>query len=198
MTVEALDNGYTIEYTYSDKKSDTVPQFTDAGSYTVYYRVFGANYNENRDSYTVTIAHKELTVTNPGNQNKTYDGAEFGEGITVTGNVDDQFTVTYTVNGKPFEGTPAFADAGTYEITYTVSGKNYKSVNDVYTITITKAQGTIDTSAVQKDYTYNGKEQIVDLDGVKWTGDGELSHTENKFTDVPEGGSFVITFDQLS
>lgn len=193
VTVEALDNGYTIEYTYSDKKSDTVPQFTDAGSYTVYYRVFGANYNENRDSYTVTIAHKELTVTNPGNQNKTYDGAEFGEGITVTGNVDDQFTVTYTVNGKPFEGTPAFADAGTYEITYTVSGSNYKSVNDVYTITITKAQGTIDTSAVQKDYTYNGKEQIVDLDGVKWTGDGELSHTENKFTDVPEGGSFVIT-----
>lgn len=86
-------------------------------------------------------------MTNPGNQNKTYDGAEFGEGITVTGNVDDQFTVTYTVNGKPFEGTPAFADAGTYEITYTVSGKNYKSDNGGYTITITKAQGTIDTSA---------------------------------------------------
>jgi len=33
VTVEALDAGYTIEYTYSDKKSDTVPQFTDAGSY---------------------------------------------------------------------------------------------------------------------------------------------------------------------
>lgn len=193
VTVEALDAGYTIEYTYSDKKSDTVPQFTDAGSYTVGYRVFGANYIEKSGSYTVTIAPKELTVTNPGNQNKTYDGAEFGEGITVTGNVDDQLTVTYTVNGKPFEGTPAFADAGTYEITYTVSGSNYKSVNDVYTITITKAQGTIDTSAVQTDYTYNGAEQVVDLSGVKWTGDGNRSNTKNKFTDVPDGGSFVIT-----
>jgi len=157
------------------------------------YRVFGANYIEKSGSYTVTIAPKELTVTNPGNQNKTYDGAEFGEGITVTGNVDDQLTVTYTVNGKPFEGTPAFADAGTYEITYTVSGSNYKSVNDVYTITITKAQGTIDTSAVQTDYTYNGAEQVVDLSGVKWTGDGNRSNTKNKFTDVPDGGSFVIT-----
>lgn len=68
-----------------------------------------------------------------------------------------------------------------------------KSVNDVYTITITKAQGTIDTSAVQTDYTYNGAEQVVDLSGVKWTGDGNRSNTKNKFTDVPDGGSFVIT-----
>lgn len=191
--VEALDNGYTIEYTYNNIKSATAPQFVNANNYTVDYRVFGANYIEKSGSYTVTIAPKELTVTNPGNQNKTYDGAEFGEGITVTGNVDGQFTITYTVNGKPFEGTPAFADAGTYEITYTVSGSNYKSVNDVYTITITKAQGTIDTSAVQKDYTYNGAEQVVALSGVKWTGDGVRSNTENKFTGVPENGTFVIT-----
>ncbi len=193
VTVGPFDEGYTIEYTYNNEKSDTAPQFTDAGSYTVYYRVFGANYNENRDSYTVTIAHKELTVTNPGNQNKTYDGKNFGEGITVTGYVDGQFTITYTVNGEAYVGVPSFVDAGTYEITYTVSGSNYKTVNDGYTITITKAQGTIDTSAVQTDYTYNGAEQVVDLSGVKWTGDGELSHIENKFTDVPEGGSFVIT-----
>lgn len=193
VTVGPFVEGYTIEYTYNNEKSDTAPQFTDAGSYTVYYRVFGANYNENRDSYTVTIAHKELTVTNPGNQNKTYDGKNFGEGITVTGYVDGQFTITYTVNGEAYVGVPSFVDAGTYEITYTVSGSNYKTVNDGYTITITKAQGTIDTSAVQTDYTYNGAEQVVDLSGVKWTGDGELSHIENKFTDVPEGGSFVIT-----
>lgn len=193
VTVEALDAGYTTEYTYNNKKSDTVPQFVDAGSYKVDYRVSGANYKENTGFYTVTIAQKELTVINPGNQNKIYDGAEFGEEITVEGNVDDQYTVTYTVNGEPFEETPSFVDAGTYEITYTVSGNNYISVSDGYTITITKAQGTIDTSEVQTDYTYNGEEQVVDLGGVKWTRDGELSHTENKFTDVPEGGSFVIT-----
>ena len=191
--VEALDNGYTIEYTYSDKKSDTVPQFTDAGSYTVGYRVFGANYIEKSGPYTVTIAPKELTVTNPEIQSKTYDGTEFDVGITVTGNVAKQYTVTYTVNGEPFGGTLAFVDAGTYEITYTVSGKNYKSDNGGYTITITKAQGTIDTSAVQTEYTYNGEEQVVDLSGVKWTGDGVRSNTENKFTGIPENGTFVIT-----
>ena len=193
VTVEAFDAGYTTEYTYNNKKSDTVPQFVDAGSYTVSYRVFGANYKDNTGFYTVTIAQKELTVINPEIKSKTYDGTEIDVGITVTGDVDKQYTVTYTVNGEPFEGTPSFVDAGTYEITYTVSGKNYKSDNGGYTITITKAQGMIDTSAVLTDYTYTGKEQIVDLDDVKWSGDGELSHSENKFTDVPEGGSFVIT-----
>lgn len=54
--VEALDNGYTIEYTFNNEKFATAPQFVNANNYTVDYRVFGANYKENRGSYTVTIA----------------------------------------------------------------------------------------------------------------------------------------------
>ena len=125
-------------FTYSTAQegtySETIPQGTAAGNYTVWYKLTGdANHNDVAATEVtgVSIAQKEVTVSGITAENKTYDGTTTAAlvctGATITGKVDsDELTVTAT-------GTFADANVGTgktvtiSEITLNGAGvANYK------------------------------------------------------------------------
>ena len=72
-------NGQQVEFTYSAAENGTysaaVPAFTDAGTYTVYYKANSTGHAEATGSFTVTIARMEIARTMfVKNLSKTYDG----------------------------------------------------------------------------------------------------------------------------
>ena len=89
VTAGKLDTKYgTIQYSLSRSASSfstTIPTKTDAGTYKVYYKVFGNDeYNDVNRTYTltVTIAPQELTIKDVTIAPKTYDGTTTA---TITG-----------------------------------------------------------------------------------------------------------------
>ena len=72
-------NGQKVEFTYSAAENGTysaaVPAFTDAGTYTVYYKANSTGHTEAAGSFTVTIARMEIARTTfVKNLSKPYDG----------------------------------------------------------------------------------------------------------------------------
>lgn len=72
-------NGQQVEFTYSAAENGTysaaVPAFTDAGTYTVYYKTNSTGHTEATGSFTVTIARMEIARTTfVKNLSKPYDG----------------------------------------------------------------------------------------------------------------------------
>ena len=72
-------NGQKVTFTYSASENGAygaaVPAFTDAGTYTVYYKANSTGHTEAAGSFTVTIDPMEIARTTfVKNLNKTYDG----------------------------------------------------------------------------------------------------------------------------
>lgn len=171
ITVSA--SGATITYKKEDDAdySATNPQFINAGTYTVYYKISKANYNDVTGSATVQINPKSVTITGLSASDKVYDGTT---SATPTG--------TATVSGKVgtddvsvSAGTAAFADANvgtgkTVTFTgYTLSGakaNNYTlSAQPSATANITQAALTV--TAKPKTITYG---DAPANDGVEYSG----------------------------
>ena len=75
----AAVNGQKVTFTYSASENSTysaaVPAFTDAGTYTVYYKANSTGHTEAAGSFTVTIGPMEIARTTfVKNLSKTYDG----------------------------------------------------------------------------------------------------------------------------
>lgn len=71
-------DGTTVTFTYSDKgdgdyTSDR-PTFTDAGTYTVYYKAEAANHKTATGTFTVTIAPLPISLLSVERISKSYDG----------------------------------------------------------------------------------------------------------------------------
>ena len=109
ITAGMTDHG-TMQYSLTEngKYSQNIPTGTDAGAYTVWYRVIGdPNHNDTEPaSVPVRIGKKPLTITGVTAASKTYDGTT-NAGITSV--TFDNVTLTrdtdYTV-------TASFDDAG--------------------------------------------------------------------------------------
>ena len=146
ITAGMTDHG-TMRYSLTENGtySQDIPTGTDAGAYTVWYRVIGdANHNDTAPaSVAVSIRQKPLTITEVTAASKTYDGTT-NAGITSV--TFDNVTLTrdtdYTV-------TASFDDASVgsvKNITATVTligpaAKNYALEQSSFTTTgsITKA-----------------------------------------------------------
>ena len=68
-----------VTFTYSDKEDGNytsgVPTFTDAGTYTVYYKAEAANHEPATGTFTVTIAPLPIRLLSVSSISKTYDGS---------------------------------------------------------------------------------------------------------------------------
>ena len=120
ITAGSVTSGGTMQYSLTENGtySQDIPTGTDAGAYTVWYRVIGdANHNDTAPaSVAVSIGKKPLTITGVTAASKPYDGTT-NAGITsvtfdgVTLNRGTDYTVTASFddasagNGKNITAT---------------------------------------------------------------------------------------------
>ena len=147
ITAGSVANYGTMQYSLTENGtySQDIPTGTDAGTYTVWYRVIGdANHNDTAPaSVAVSIGKKPLTITKVACADKIYDGTTTVEPTSV---IFDNMTLN---RGTDYTVTARFDDASVgngKNITATVSlmeqtAKNYALEQSSFMTTgsITKA-----------------------------------------------------------
>ena len=139
--------------------SAILPKATDAGTYTVYYRVDETtNYKSlSAQSFTVTIAKADPVYTAPtAISDLVYDGNE--QALVTSGSSN----VTYSMNGTSYSTTlPKATDAGTYTVYYRVDETtNYKALSaQSFTVTIAKANPIYTAPSAITGLIYNKESQ---------------------------------------
>ena len=187
----------TMEYSLDGTTyAATIPQGTNAGSYTVYYRVKGdANHNDiAAQNFSVTIASK--TVESPtitlGQTSYTYDGNAKEPTVTVmdggTAISSTEYSVSYTNN----------INVGTATVTITdVEGGNY-AVSGSKTFAISSADGSLTPPAGKTNLVYNGAAQDLITAGTSTTGTVQYSLDGTTYTTtLPQGtdvGSYTVYY----
>ncbi len=150
-------NTGTIQYKLNNGTySNSIPTATNAGTYTVYYKVIGdANHNDvSEKSVTVTINKATGSVIAPTVKTLTYNGstqALVNAGSTNTG------TIQYKLNNRTYSNSiPTATNVGTYTVYYKVIGDaNHNDVTEkAITATINKANNTLKLSSNSGSYTY--------------------------------------------
>ena len=182
-----MDYG-TMQYSLTENGtySQNIPAGTDAGAYTVWYRVIGdANHNDTAPaSVAVRIGQKPLTITGVTAASKPYDGTTDAGITSVT------FDGVNLNRGTDYTVTASFDDASAgnvKNITATVTlmdqaAKNYALEQSNFSATgsITKAAPTY-TPPTANDLTYNGTAQELFKAGT--TQDGTMLYSMSKTSD---------------
>ena len=138
--------------------STTIPQGTDAGKYTVYYKVVGdANHSDTAaDSVEVTIAKAQAVIT----VDTTTITVTYGETVSLPTAATNFGTVVCDKTADDL------VNAGTYTVTYTVAGtENFEGATK--TLTVKVQQLAVAEPTVTGTYTYSGSELTAQLTGVE-------------------------------
>ena len=106
-------DGTTVTFTYSDKVDGDYtsdgPAFTDAGTYTVYYKAEAANHKTAAGTFTVTIAPLPISLLSVERISKSYDGTA---NVTLTASRLAFFSKTASRSGIILPDTAlTFSDA---------------------------------------------------------------------------------------
>ena len=188
-------SGGTMQYSLDGTNySDKVPAATDAGDYTVYYKVEGDQNHNNvaAASIPVTIARKAVTVT-ADDASKVYGAADPALAATVSGTVGSD-KVSYTLSRTDGE------DVNTYDITAsgeTVQG-NYTVSYVNGTFTITKAASAVTDAPTANTLTYTGSAQALVSEGTASGGTVQYSLDGTNYSaTVPTGtdaGDYTVYY----
>ena len=106
-------DGTTVTFTYSDKVDGDYtsdgPTFTDAGTYTVYYKAEAANHKTATGTFTVTITPLPISLLSVERISKSYDGTA---NVTLTASRLTFFSKTASRSGIILPDTAlTFSDA---------------------------------------------------------------------------------------
>ena len=187
------DDGPTMQYSLKEDGtySQDIPTGTDAGTYTVWYRVFGdANHNDTAPaSVTVRIGKKPLPITGGTAESKPYDGTTNADITSVTfDNVTLKRDTDYNVTANFDEASVGNGKNITATVTLIgQAAKNYALEQSGFLTTgnITAKQVTV-TGITAKDKVYDGTTNAT-LDCSKVVLDGVL---ENDTLTVTAKGMF--------
>ena len=178
ITAGSVTSGGTMQYSLTENGtySPDIPTGTDAGAYTVWYRVIGdANHNNTEPaSVTVRIGQKPLRITGVTAASKTYDGTTNADITSVT------FENVILNRGTDYTVTASFDDASVdsgKNVTATVTlmgqtAKNYFLEQSSFPTTgnITAKQVTV-TGITAKDKVYDGTTNAtLDCSNAKFDG----------------------------
>ena len=198
-TLNSVDPTFAvIKYTWNNTEYNTIPSFTDAGTYEIWWSAMRSGYKTKTGSYTfyidkADIASSSYSIT--ANTDVNYDGAAH---VSATATIPDSMTVSYTCNGQTYNEVPSFTKIGTYAVRYTVSaGDNYNEATGSYTFTI--KDGTIEASSTGYNGVYDGQPHSIKVTVTKPEGttiqysttgeDGSWSTTNPTFIDV---GTYTV------
>ncbi len=170
------------------------PSFTDAGIYTVYYKVSKEKYKTVTGSVNIVInkaqpiltkapAVKELTY-NKGNQNL------LEEGIVENG------TIYYRLeNGEYTTSVPVAKNAGTYNISYKIVGdKNYEDIEETSgLVAIKKAESPVSLGTSSGAVTQNASITTTILGNEENAVLSVSSSNESVATAAIENGNLKVT-----
>ena len=156
MVTNANSKAYTI--TYCEEQfglySISNPRYSEAGTYTVYYKVEGSNYFTVTGNFTVTINHADMVV-NASDAEKVYDGDPITGKVTVITPRAD-YSIAYSKNDSDYNLSeiPTYTDAGTYTVYFRVQAKNYNDYNGSLIVKITGL--SLEATAEDVEVTYDG------------------------------------------
>lgn len=173
-TTAVTKGSVSVAFTYSAAENGTyaaaVPAFTDAGTYTVYYKADAENHETAAGSFTVTIAKAAAPSGITGevslyHADKTAGSLEASalKNVPTAGWTDVKFESVGTMSGDGVlsaaptlaDGKLSYAPTGTAgagktaTVTATVSSKNYE--NATVTLTFKTVDINIDWDAIGKD-----------------------------------------------
>lgn len=157
--------GGTLQYSLDGTNySTTVPQGTDAGDYTVYYKVVGdANHDDVAAasvSVTMAKANASVSAAPEGVANLTYTG----EAQTlITAGTASGGTLKYSLDNETYTTTlPQATDADSYTVYYKVEGdaNHNDSAAANFSVTIAQAAASVGTAPTAKvGLVYSGAAQ---------------------------------------
>ena len=200
ITVQDADQIEGLSVTYAVKKdgtlsqfTETVPELTYAGQYTVYYRVSAPGYKMQAGSFTVTVqkAMPEINVPKQATE-FTYTGERQyfnADGVTWSSREDG---AELAIESFSFV-TVAEGNGKQIKITSTETA-NYLSAEITVTLTVRKAQFTLSQPETQS-YVYTGSAQGAPI-SVTALGDDQFTVWYNGGTTVAQftdAGSYEVT-----
>ena len=185
--------------------SSEIPTATNAGEYTVYYKVLGDDshsdlIDDEKQQLTVTIAKADAQVTAPtAKTGLTYNGES--QALIVAGSAVGA-TIEYKLgDGEWTINIPAATDAGEYTVIYrAVSAANYNVVDteQQLTVTIAKADAQVIAPTAKTGLKYNGESQALIVAGsaIGATIEYKLGDAEWS-TDIPtatDAGEYTVIY----
>lgn len=200
ITVQDADQIEGLSVTYAVKKdgtrsefTETVPELTYAGQYTVYYRVSAPGYKMQAGSFTVTVQKATPEIHVPQQATEfTYTGEMQyfnADGVTWSSREDG---AELAIESFSFV-TVAEGNGKQIKITSTATA-NYRSAEITVTLTVHKAQFTLPQPETQR-YTYTGSAQGAPI-SVTALGDDQFTVWYNGGTTVAQftdAGSYEVT-----
>ncbi len=189
--------------------SSEIPTATNAGEYTVYYKVLGDDshsdlIDDEKQQLTVTIAKADAQVTAPtAKTGLTYNGES--QALIVAGSALGA-TIEYKLgDGEWTTDIPTATDAGEYTVIYrAVAAANYNVVDteQQLIVTIAKADAQVTAPTAKTGLSYNGEEQVLVDEGsavgatISYKlGDGDW------MTDIPsatDAGEYTVAWKAVA
>ena len=161
--IAVISEGNTIQYSTDNKTwLDESPIYTNAGTYTIFYKITKPTYKTIVGSNIITIEKADGSITPPTTKSLTYNGsaqALINAGSSSTG------TIQYSLNNSSWSTSiPTGTNAGSYTVYYKVVSTN-SNYNDVASksinITIAKKAGYINTKPTAKSLAFTGGAQAL-------------------------------------
>ena len=150
-------SGATVRYgtTSGTYNLTTVPTYTNAGTYTIYYQVTATNYTSKTGSLTITISKADAKVTKvPTAKTLTYNGSAQE---LVTAGVGTGGTFKYSTDNTNWSTSiPTKTAAGTYTVYYKVTGDSNHNDSAVGSVTVTIGTKAITVTTINGSATYTG------------------------------------------